>query len=101
MDKAKEAGDTEVVDKMAKRLVRATKEHSDECKQLLGLMGIPYVEVGEQVQTTPKSHRLTPFLHVVVPSCLGIKQFDCVFLNSFSQKEGVHVVNLFVGSMRS
>ncbi|XP_067937764.1 flap endonuclease 1-like [Watersipora subatra] len=43
LEKAKEAGDTEVVDKMSKRLVRATREHTEECKELLALMGIPFV----------------------------------------------------------
>ncbi|KAK3750476.1 hypothetical protein QZH41_018125, partial [Actinostola sp. cb2023] len=44
LEKAEEAGETENIDKFSKRLVRVTKEHSDECKKLLKLMGIPYVE---------------------------------------------------------
>ncbi|KAK2172112.1 hypothetical protein NP493_991g00067 [Ridgeia piscesae] len=44
LEKAEEAGETEEVDKFSKRLVRATRQHNDECKQLLKLMGIPYVE---------------------------------------------------------
>ena len=39
-------GETEDIDKFSKRLVRVTRQHNDECKQLLKLMGIPYVEVG-------------------------------------------------------
>ena len=38
-------GEMEEVDKFSKRLVRVTRQHNDECKQLLKLMGIPYVEV--------------------------------------------------------
>lgn len=38
-------GDTEQIDKFNRRLVKVTKTHNDECKQLLKLMGIPYVEV--------------------------------------------------------
>ena len=34
------------MEKMNKRLVKVNKVHTDECKQLLTLMGIPYVEVG-------------------------------------------------------
>jgi len=45
LNKATETGDTETIEKMSKRLVRATKEHSDDCKHLLSLMGIPYVDV--------------------------------------------------------
>ncbi|XP_013391519.1 flap endonuclease 1 [Lingula anatina] len=41
---AEEAGEAETVDKLNRRLVKVTREHNDECKQLLRLMGIPYVE---------------------------------------------------------
>lgn len=44
LEKAEEAGETEDIDKFSKRLVRVTRQHNDECKQLLKLMGIPYVE---------------------------------------------------------
>ncbi|CAH1779380.1 unnamed protein product [Owenia fusiformis] len=42
--KAEEAGDQENVERFNKRLVKVTKEHSNECKQLLELMGVPYVD---------------------------------------------------------
>ena len=38
------SGDVAEVDKLNRRLVKVTKVHNDECKQLLRLMGIPYVE---------------------------------------------------------
>ncbi|KAI4481701.1 PREDICTED: flap endonuclease 1 [Polistes canadensis] len=41
---AEEAGNAEEVDKFNRRLVKVTKIHSDEAKQLLKLMGIPYVD---------------------------------------------------------
>jgi len=44
LNKAQEAGDEENVNKFSKRLVKVTKEHNEECKQLLTLMGIPYVD---------------------------------------------------------
>merc|ERR1712154_62959 len=44
LEKAEEAGDEENVNKFSKRLVKVTKEHNEECKQLLTLMGIPYVD---------------------------------------------------------
>jgi len=37
--------ETENVEKFQKRLVKVTPEHNDECKKLLQLMGIPYIEV--------------------------------------------------------
>lgn len=38
-------GDTEAMDKFNRRLVRVGKQHTQECKDLLKLMGIPYFEV--------------------------------------------------------
>ena len=45
LDKAKEDGDMEEVDKQSRRLVKVTKEHVEEVKTLLGHMGIPWVQV--------------------------------------------------------
>lgn len=44
LNAAEEAGDTENVERFTKRLVKVTPEHNNECKQLLKLMGIPYIE---------------------------------------------------------
>ena len=43
------SGDAEQVDKFNRRLVKVTKHHADECKQLLSLMGIPYIEVSSEL----------------------------------------------------
>lgn len=44
LEKAEEAGDAEQIDKFNRRLVKVTKHHMDECKELLTLMGVPYIE---------------------------------------------------------
>ena len=44
-EEAEEVGDTEAIDKFNRRLVKVTPEHNAECKKLLKLLGIPYVEV--------------------------------------------------------
>ena len=44
------SGDEENVEKFSRRLVKVTKEHNEECKTLLRLMGIPYVEVRATVR---------------------------------------------------
>ncbi|XP_063707741.1 flap endonuclease 1-like [Culicoides brevitarsis] len=44
LDKATEAGDAAEMDKFNRRLVKVTRDHCEEAKQLLKLMGIPYVE---------------------------------------------------------
>lgn len=43
LEKATEAGDQAEMDKFNRRLVKVTKQHSQEAQELLGLMGIPYV----------------------------------------------------------
>ena len=40
---ATEAGDGGDMDKYSRRLVHATRQHSNECKELLSLMGVPYI----------------------------------------------------------
>ncbi|XP_063237090.1 flap endonuclease 1 [Bacillus rossius redtenbacheri] len=44
LEKAEEAGDAEQVEKFNRRLVKVTKQHADECKELLKLMGVPFIE---------------------------------------------------------
>ncbi|XP_066578938.1 flap endonuclease 1 [Amia ocellicauda] len=41
---AQEAGEQENIEKFNKRLVKVTPQHNAECKALLTLMGVPYVE---------------------------------------------------------
>ncbi|WBW72844.1 FEN-1 endonuclease Rad2 [Schizosaccharomyces osmophilus] len=42
-EEAKEVGTAEMVDRFAKRTVKVTRQHNEEAKHLLDLMGIPYV----------------------------------------------------------
>lgn len=44
LQKATEEGNEADIDKYTRRLVRVTKEHANETKELLKLMGVPYVE---------------------------------------------------------
>jgi flap endonuclease-1 len=44
LTKATEAADQEEIDKYSRRLVKVTKEHCAEAKELLKLMGVPYVD---------------------------------------------------------
>lgn len=44
MDKAKELGDLAMVDKMSRRNVKVTTKHNDDCKRLLSLMGVPWIQ---------------------------------------------------------
>ncbi|XP_033197847.1 flap structure-specific endonuclease 1 [Bombus vancouverensis nearcticus] len=41
---AEEAGNAKDIEKFNRRLVKVTKEHAEEAKQLLQLMGIPYID---------------------------------------------------------
>ena len=40
---AKESGEQEDIDRYSRRLVKVTKQHNDDCKELLRLMGVPVV----------------------------------------------------------
>jgi len=44
LDKAKEDDNVEEIDKQSRRLVKVSKEHVEDAKRLLKLMGIPFVE---------------------------------------------------------
>lgn len=46
---ATEADDKNDIDRFSKRLVRVTRDHNEDCKKLLSLMGVPVVTVS----TTP------------------------------------------------
>ncbi|CAF0777009.1 unnamed protein product [Didymodactylos carnosus] len=48
--KAAEAGDEEAFDKFSRRTVKVTREHNEECKRLLKLMGIPYVDAPTEAE---------------------------------------------------
>ena len=67
LKKAQEAGDQEMIERFSKRTVKVTKQHVDDCKKLLGLMGIPYIEVKPQsFQTCVASgmlHQLATTVH--------------------------------------
>ncbi|KAI6660901.1 Flap endonuclease 1-like [Oopsacas minuta] len=43
LTEASEVGDKELAERMAKRTVKVTSQHSDECKRLLTLMGVPHI----------------------------------------------------------
>ncbi|KAG0144375.1 hypothetical protein CROQUDRAFT_672377 [Cronartium quercuum f. sp. fusiforme G11] len=42
-EEAKEVGTVEDLDKLTRRTVKVTREHNEECRRLLTLMGIPWV----------------------------------------------------------
>lgn len=47
---ATEADDKNDIDRFSKRLVRVTRDHNEDCKKLLSLMGVPVVTVSTHVR---------------------------------------------------
>ncbi|XVE89485.1 hypothetical protein DITRI_Ditri20bG0000700 [Diplodiscus trichospermus] len=45
LQQAVETGNKEDIEKFSKRTVKVTKQHNEDCKQLLRLMGVPVIEV--------------------------------------------------------
>ncbi|EEY66082.1 flap endonuclease 1 [Phytophthora infestans T30-4] len=43
LEEATEKGNAEDIDRFNKRLVRATPQHNEDCKELLRLMGVPHI----------------------------------------------------------
>lgn len=43
LEEAKEVGTADDIEKFSRRTVKVTREHNDECRRLLKLMGIPYI----------------------------------------------------------
>ena len=52
LKKAKEAGDTELIEKFAKRTVRASKQDTEDVIKLLELMGVPVVRAVSEAEAT-------------------------------------------------
>lgn len=44
LKKAEEEGVQEDINKFSKRLVKVTRQHNEDCKRLLTLMGVPFIE---------------------------------------------------------
>ncbi|TIA88748.1 hypothetical protein E3P99_02391 [Wallemia hederae] len=49
-EEAKETGDAETIERLSRRTVRVTREHNEECRKLLRLMGIPVVEAPSEAE---------------------------------------------------
>ncbi|MCJ1481321.1 Elongation of fatty acids protein 2 [Schaereria dolodes] len=49
-EEAKETGTAEEIEKFSRRTVRVTREHNEECKRLLKLMGVPYIDAPTEAE---------------------------------------------------
>ncbi|KAJ9526969.1 hypothetical protein QJQ45_025326 [Haematococcus lacustris] len=47
---AQEAGNTEDIEKYSKRTIKVTREHNEDCRRLLRLMGVPVVDAATEAE---------------------------------------------------
>ncbi|EOY11791.1 5'-3' exonuclease family protein isoform 1 [Theobroma cacao] len=50
LQQAMEAGNKEDIEKFSKRTVKVTKQHNEDCKRLLRLMGVPVIEASSEAE---------------------------------------------------
>lgn len=73
-----QAGNAEDVAKYAKRTVRVTQQHNDECKRLLELMGVPIINVSFPCGVCT----MLLVLAASLPHCLMPRGSSCMSGNS-------------------
>ena len=50
LEAAKETGEKAEIEKFSKRTIRVTREHNEDCKRLLHLMGVPVIEAPSEAE---------------------------------------------------
>lgn len=77
-------GDATEIDKFSKRLVKVTSTHTSECKELLKLMGVPYIEVSFMFYILSICHTyFTYFLLLLLPWFQPLKDHTAENMNFF------------------
>jgi flap endonuclease-1 len=85
LKKATEAGDAELIEKMAKRTVRATKQDTEDVIKLLELMGVPVVRAESEAEATCAAMNKDGLVYGV-----GTEDMDALTFGSVRQIRHLH-----------
>eukprot|EP00241_Pyramimonas_parkeae_P019019 CAMPEP_0114292640 /NCGR_PEP_ID=MMETSP0059-20121206/9172_1 /TAXON_ID=36894 /ORGANISM="Pyramimonas parkeae, Strain CCMP726" /LENGTH=386 /DNA_ID=CAMNT_0001414307 /DNA_START=15 /DNA_END=1175 /DNA_ORIENTATION=- len=72
---AKETGDDEALEKASKKLVKVTRQHNDECKRLLKLMGVPVIEAPSEAEAQCAALCQAGLVHTVCTEDMDVLTF--------------------------
>ncbi|KAK1795407.1 hypothetical protein P4O66_010575 [Electrophorus voltai] len=86
---AQETGEQENIDKFSKRLVKVTKQHNEECKNLLKLMGVPYIEVSTYTERMKIGQILVQAPCEAEASCAALVKAGKVFATATEDMDGL------------